>query len=132
MKDTCKQAIFRKDTRRVRRAEDFLRTGDQKERELEFFNNMYKALSTKFQVSRPHRTTKLPIKQIQSCTTPKIHREPFLNHSHQIFGQQISQSHQKFDKRTNSVQILHLWYIKVQNGLSKIKSYFPKARNRIV
>ena len=38
MKDTCKQAIFRKDTRRVRRAEDHLRAGDRKERELEFFN----------------------------------------------------------------------------------------------
>ena len=24
----------------------------------------------------------LPIKQFQSCTTPKIHREPFPNHSH--------------------------------------------------
>ena len=38
MKDTCKQAIFRKDTRRVRRAEDPLRAGDREERELEFFN----------------------------------------------------------------------------------------------
>ena len=38
MKDTCKQAIFRKDTRRARRVEDPLREGDQEERELEFFN----------------------------------------------------------------------------------------------
>ena len=38
MKDTCKRAIFRKDTRRVRRAEDPLRARDQEERELEFFN----------------------------------------------------------------------------------------------
>ena len=81
-------------------------------------NNMYKALSTKFQVRLPHWTTILPIKQFQSCTTPKIHREPFPNHPHQKFGQQISQSHQEFDKKTNSVQILYLWYIKVQNSLS--------------
>ena len=40
MKDTCKQAIFRKDTRRVRRAEDPLRAGDREERELEFFNKV--------------------------------------------------------------------------------------------
>ena len=39
MKHACKQAIFRKDTRRVRRSEDPLRAGDQEERELEFFNN---------------------------------------------------------------------------------------------
>ena len=38
MKDTCKQAIFSKDTRRVRRAEDPLRAGVREERELEFFN----------------------------------------------------------------------------------------------
>ena len=38
MKDTCKQAILRKDTRRARRVEDPLRAGDQEERELEFFN----------------------------------------------------------------------------------------------
>ena len=38
MKDTCKQAIFRKDTRSRSRAEDPLRAGDQEERELEFFN----------------------------------------------------------------------------------------------
>ena len=38
MKYTCKQAIFRKDTRRARRVEDPLRAGDQEERELEFFN----------------------------------------------------------------------------------------------
>ena len=46
MKDTCKQAIFRKDTRRVRRAEDPLRAGDQEERELEFFNNIIRKDST--------------------------------------------------------------------------------------
>ena len=40
MKDTCKQAIFRKDTRRARRVEDPLRAGDQQERELEFFNTI--------------------------------------------------------------------------------------------
>ena len=39
MKDTCKQAIFRKDTRSRSRVEDPLRAGDQEERELEFFNN---------------------------------------------------------------------------------------------
>ena len=33
MKDTCKQAIFRKDTRRARSVEDPLRAGDQEERE---------------------------------------------------------------------------------------------------
>ena len=42
MKDTCKQAIFRKDTRRGSRAEDPLRAGDQEERELEFFQHVYK------------------------------------------------------------------------------------------
>ena len=42
MKDTCKQAIFRKDTRRIRRAEDPLRAGDQEKRELEFFQHVYK------------------------------------------------------------------------------------------
>ena len=40
--------------------------------------------------------------------------------------QQITQSHHNFDKKTNSVQILHLWYIKVQTCLSKIDSYWPK------
>ena len=39
MKDTCKQAIFKKDTRSRSRAEDPLRAGDQEVRELEFFNN---------------------------------------------------------------------------------------------
>ena len=38
MKDTCKQAIFRKNTRSRSRAEYPLRAGDQEERELEFFN----------------------------------------------------------------------------------------------
>ena len=44
MKDTCKQAIFRKDTRRIRRAEDPLIAGDQEERGLEFFQHVYKRL----------------------------------------------------------------------------------------
>ena len=53
MKDTCKQAIFRKDTRRVRRAEDLLRAGDQEERELEFFNILLNATNF-FPVSFHH------------------------------------------------------------------------------
>ena len=39
MKDTCKQAVLRKDTWRARRAEDPLRAGDREKRELESFNN---------------------------------------------------------------------------------------------
>ena len=38
MKDTCKQAIFRKDTRRAKRVEDLWTAGDQDKGELEFFN----------------------------------------------------------------------------------------------
>ena len=40
MKDTCKQAIFRKDTRRAKRVEDLCTAGDQGKSELEFFNNV--------------------------------------------------------------------------------------------
>ena len=39
MKDTCKQAIFWKDTRRATRVVDLWTAGDQDEGELEFFNN---------------------------------------------------------------------------------------------
>ena len=46
MKDTCKQAIFRKDTRSRSRAEDPLRAGDQEERELEYFNKLNHDLFT--------------------------------------------------------------------------------------
>ena len=38
MKDTCKQAIFRKDTRRAKRVVDLWAAGDQDKGELEFFN----------------------------------------------------------------------------------------------
>ena len=38
VKDTCKQAIFRKDTRRAKRVVDLWTAGDQDKGELEFFN----------------------------------------------------------------------------------------------
>ena len=37
---------------------------------------MYDALATNTHVTQPHQMTQLPIKQYQSCTTPKLHREP--------------------------------------------------------
>ena len=40
MKDTRKQAIFRKDTRRAKRIADLWTTGDQDKGELEFFNSI--------------------------------------------------------------------------------------------
>ena len=36
---------------------------------------MYDALAMNTHVTQPHQMTKLPIKQYQSCTIPKIHRE---------------------------------------------------------
>ena len=39
-------------------------------------NATYNALAMNAHVRRPCWVTKLPIKQYQSCTTPKIHREP--------------------------------------------------------
>ena len=45
MKDTCKQAFFRrKNPGQQRSIEDALRAGDQEERELEFFNILYVVL----------------------------------------------------------------------------------------
>ena len=42
MKDTCKQAILRKDTRRANRAVNLWTAGDQDKGELEFFNKYLK------------------------------------------------------------------------------------------
>ena len=36
---------------------------------------MYDVLAMNVHVTQLHKTTKLSIKQHQSCTTPKIHRE---------------------------------------------------------
>ena len=38
MKDTCKQAIFRKDIKRAKRVLDLCTAGDQDKGELELFN----------------------------------------------------------------------------------------------
>ena len=40
MKDTCKQAIFRENTRRAKRAVDLWTAGDQDKGELQFFNSV--------------------------------------------------------------------------------------------
>ena len=45
MKDTCKQAIFRKDTKRAKRVEDLWTAGDQDKRELEFFDKPHEKLT---------------------------------------------------------------------------------------
>ena len=44
MKDTCKQAIFRKDIRKSQESCGSLESGDQDKRELEFFQHIYKRL----------------------------------------------------------------------------------------
>ena len=42
MKDTCEQAIFRKDIRKSQESCRSLERGDQDKRELEFFQHVYK------------------------------------------------------------------------------------------
>ena len=58
----------------------------------------YNALAMNTHATQPHQMTKLPIKQFQSGTTPKIHREPFPPK----FWQQISQSQQNLVRMTHS------------------------------
>ena len=89
---------------------------------------MYDVLAMNTHVTQPRQMTKLPIKQYQSCTTPKIHRDPFPPK----FWQQISQSQQNLVRMTYTVQFLQLWYIKVKSYLPNIIAHLPNARNGIV
>ena len=73
--------------------------------------------------------TELPIKQYQSCATPKIHREPFPPK----FWQQFSQSQQKFAKNDLHSSISTAVAQKGEVLLAKsIIAHWPKVRNGIV
>ena len=80
---------------------------------------MYDALAMNTHVTQLRQMTKLSIKQYQSCITPKIHRETIPT---KILVTNFTVA-ANLVIMTYTVQILHLWYIKV-------KSYLPKARNR--
>ena len=72
--------------------------------------------------------TKLSIKQYQSCTTPKIHRETIHTKS---LAKNLTVA-ANLVRMTYTLQILHLWYTKMKPYLPIIIAHLPKVRNRIV
>ena len=91
-------------------------------------NAMYDALAMNVHVTPLHKMTKLPIKQYQSSTTPKIHRETIPTKSWATNFTVPA----NLVRMTYTVQVLHLWYTKVKSYLPKIIAHLPKARSRIV
>ena len=89
---------------------------------------MYDALAMNTHVTQLHHMTKLPIKQCQSCTTPKVHRETIPT---KIMATNFTVP-ANLVRMTYAVQTLHLWYIEVKFYLPKIIGHLPKVRNRIV
>ena len=89
---------------------------------------MYDVLATNTHVKQLCQKTKLPIKQYQSSTTPKIHRETIPT---KILATNFTVP-EILVGMTYTVPILHLWYIKVKSNLPKLIAHLPKARSRIV
>ena len=89
---------------------------------------MYNTLATNKHVTQLCKTTKLSIKQYQSCTTPKIHRETI---PPKILATNFTIPVNLL-RMTYTVQILHLWYTKVNTYSPKLIAHLPKVRNRTV
>ena len=89
---------------------------------------MCDALAMNTHVRRPHQMTKLPIKQYQSCTTPKIHREPIPT---KILATNFTVP-AKFGKNDLHSSISTPVVQKGEVLLAKIIAHLPKARNGIV
>ena len=86
---------------------------------------MYDALAMNVHVTQLCKMTKLYIKQSQSCTTPKIHRETIPT---KILATNFTVP-ANLVRMTYTVQILHLWYTKVKFYLPKSIAHLPKARS---
>ena len=84
---------------------------------------MYDALAMNVHVTRLRKMIKLSIKQYQSCTTPKIHRETIPT---KILATNFTVP-ANLVRMTYTVQILHLWYTKVKSYLPKINAHLPKG-----
>ena len=89
---------------------------------------MYNALTTNTHVRRPCQITKLPIKQYQSCTTPKIHRKPIPT---KILATDFTVP-AKFGRNDLHSSISTAVVPKGEVFLAKNVAHLPKERNGIV